>query len=595
MPLIYGVFNMIVVYMKLAYSVISVCFLLATGVFTQEQMKNYRSLEAYNFFRSGWVQKVFHCMSESGNFVFKADVRPSWRVTESPHHPWVAATRDGTIIAGHCDCMAGLGETCSHVAALLFKIEAAVRLGYTASVSTDELCQWNQSFVSSVEAATIDKINFYKQEAKQKVLSKTSCQRRASVTSLDQQQQLTDVQQQFLSSLASLQPPPVVLSTVNDYNSPFVVTDTVVSTRLPLALTDLYHEGNSELSLTDFDTLVSNTVQTLSVTAEESDYVESVTTAQSSCLLWHQQRAGRITASVAHPVLHSDVSKFSQSLVKRICSTEVKVLNTPAIKWGRSNESVAINIYTSLITGTPLPPGLTFPNNICMLAPPSHVNCSVQRAGFRISVEMPFIGASADGYVVCDCHGKGVIEAKCPYTDRNTSLSDLLTKDDFILDSSYAVRQNHQYSIQMQLQMYVCNVAYCDLVVWQPESILIVRVYRDAEFVTTLLPKLRDVWVRHIVPELLTRSIQKQSSISSGLAGVADSSSVAQQLAPSTSVAASDVPYEYCICRKDVGGRMIGCDNSECQYKWFHLQCIKMKRVPRKSPWFCRYCVSKSK
>jgi len=115
------------------------------GVFTQEKMKNFRSLEAYNFFRSGWVQTVFHCTTDTGNYIFKADVRPSWRVTETPHHPWVAVTGDGTIIAGHCDCMAGLGETCSHVAALLFTIEAAVRLGYTSSAPTDELCKWNQS------------------------------------------------------------------------------------------------------------------------------------------------------------------------------------------------------------------------------------------------------------------------------------------------------------------------------------------------------------------------------------------------------------------------------------------------------------------
>ena len=27
---------------------------------------------------------------------------------------------------------------------------------------------------------------------------------------------------------------------------------------------------------------------------------------------------------------------------------------------------------------------------------------------------MPFVGASPDGYVVCDCHGRGAVEVKCP-------------------------------------------------------------------------------------------------------------------------------------------------------------------------------------
>lgn len=556
------------------------------GVFTQEKMKNFRSLEAYNFFRSGWVQTVFHCTTDTGNYIFKADVRPSWRVTETPHHPWVAATGDGTIIAGHCDCMAGLGETCSHVAALLFKIEAAVRLGYTSSAPTDELCKWNQSFVSKVQPATIAEINFYKQEAKQKVLLKANVQHCAVVTDTGE---LSDVQQQFLSSLSKVEGPPVILSTFHDFSLPFVVSETVHSVKLPMPLTELYHEANNELNESQFATLVSKTILALSVTAEQSDYVESVTTAQSSCLQWYEQRAGRITASVAHSVLHTDPCNFSQSLLKKICSAEVKALNTPAVKWGRSNESVAIAVYTSLITGEALTPGIKFPSNICMLAPSMHINCCVQRAGFRISVRMPFVGASADSYVMCDCHGKGVVEVKCPFTERDSTLSDLLARQDFVVDSNYAVRTNHRYSVQMQMQMYVCNVSYCDLVVWQPESILILRVCRDDEFVDAIMPKLQDAWVKNILPELLTRRIQQQRCSVPGT----DSSS--KQSAEQLSGANPDASYEYCICKKDIGGRMIGCDNSQCQYQWFHLECLKLKRVPRTSPWFCRFCSSRKR
>ena len=38
-----------------------------------------------------------------------------------------------------------LGETCSHVAAMLFKIEAAVRLEETRVSATDVACQWNKT------------------------------------------------------------------------------------------------------------------------------------------------------------------------------------------------------------------------------------------------------------------------------------------------------------------------------------------------------------------------------------------------------------------------------------------------------------------
>ena len=41
-----------------------------------------------------------------------------------------------------------LGEGCSHTAAIMFKIESAVRNGYTAV--TLNLCQWNQVFSTKV-------------------------------------------------------------------------------------------------------------------------------------------------------------------------------------------------------------------------------------------------------------------------------------------------------------------------------------------------------------------------------------------------------------------------------------------------------------
>ena len=48
--------------------------------------------------------------------------------TEKPLIPWIIAEASGKVIAGHCNCMAGLGESCSHIASLLWALEAGVRL-----------------------------------------------------------------------------------------------------------------------------------------------------------------------------------------------------------------------------------------------------------------------------------------------------------------------------------------------------------------------------------------------------------------------------------------------------------------------------------
>ncbi|XP_047125169.1 uncharacterized protein LOC124807372 [Hydra vulgaris] len=76
-------------------------------IYSPEAMENFKSLDAWNFFRSGWVQKIVHFKLDSGVCIMCADVRPSYRTTDKCHKPWVALKSDGTVLAGHCNCMAG--------------------------------------------------------------------------------------------------------------------------------------------------------------------------------------------------------------------------------------------------------------------------------------------------------------------------------------------------------------------------------------------------------------------------------------------------------------------------------------------------------
>jgi hypothetical protein len=63
------------------------------------------------------------------------------RMREKPLLPWVIAECGGKILAGHCNCMAGLGETCSHVGSLLWAIEAGVRIRESMTV-TQKKAYW---------------------------------------------------------------------------------------------------------------------------------------------------------------------------------------------------------------------------------------------------------------------------------------------------------------------------------------------------------------------------------------------------------------------------------------------------------------------
>lgn len=75
-------------------------------------MSNYKSLEARMYFHAGWVQTVFSYMLPGNQrCILRADVKPSQRMNDEPHRPWVALTKDGNIIAAHCNCMAGYVST----------------------------------------------------------------------------------------------------------------------------------------------------------------------------------------------------------------------------------------------------------------------------------------------------------------------------------------------------------------------------------------------------------------------------------------------------------------------------------------------------
>ncbi|KAH7957805.1 hypothetical protein HPB52_022770 [Rhipicephalus sanguineus] len=120
-------------------------------------MKCYRSLKAYGLAIEGHVRKVLISsdMASSMECCFlKADVTPSQRTTAKPYEPWVLVKRDGTVSTAHCTCMAGLGEVCTHVAALLFKVELLVSSGFARS-TTSQLCEWNNRFRKSQRCGRI--------------------------------------------------------------------------------------------------------------------------------------------------------------------------------------------------------------------------------------------------------------------------------------------------------------------------------------------------------------------------------------------------------------------------------------------------------
>lgn len=74
--------------------------------------------------------------------------------------PWIAARMDGSVLAAHCDCMEGLSEACTHAAALLFTIEANVRVIETGTVDDEEVKWMMPSAVEKLLYRPLSEIDF---------------------------------------------------------------------------------------------------------------------------------------------------------------------------------------------------------------------------------------------------------------------------------------------------------------------------------------------------------------------------------------------------------------------------------------------------
>lgn len=106
--------------------------------------------------------------------------------------------------------------------------------------------------------------------------------------------------------------------------------------------------------------------------------------------------AGRITASKLKAVCCTDPSQPSPSLIVSICYPELGRFKSAAIDWGCDHEKVALERYKSICSA-------------------HHEALVVFESGFFIHPIHPFMGASPDGLVACQCCGEGICEVKVSY------------------------------------------------------------------------------------------------------------------------------------------------------------------------------------
>ena len=68
------------------------------------------------------------------------------------------------------------------------------------------------------------------------------------------------------------------------------------------------------------------------------------------------------------------------------------------------------------------------------VAQAKHTDFSISKSGLVVHESYLFIRASLDGVINCECCAYGVLEIKCPYSCRDTSLKEKSTESTFLLN-----------------------------------------------------------------------------------------------------------------------------------------------------------------
>ena len=74
---------------------------------TEEELLAWKSLEAREYLKNGWVGDVAFLQLQDGNVIVKGKVCHSQSPSLDPLVPWTVAKPNGFVVAAHCNCKAG--------------------------------------------------------------------------------------------------------------------------------------------------------------------------------------------------------------------------------------------------------------------------------------------------------------------------------------------------------------------------------------------------------------------------------------------------------------------------------------------------------
>ena len=132
--------------------------------FDGESLRCYKQLRAYQHFSENHLHNVECNLWEQCKYFYFVRVKclPSQDTVKQPYRCIVCINREsGTCYGAHCQCVSGIGEACSHVAALLFALEDFSSRGMqhlSGPAVTETICKWCKPASQKVELRPLSQI-----------------------------------------------------------------------------------------------------------------------------------------------------------------------------------------------------------------------------------------------------------------------------------------------------------------------------------------------------------------------------------------------------------------------------------------------------
>ena len=316
-----------------------------------EDLSDYKSSKAYSYCKQGWLGEIFyHPISESTDLcIIKSDCRPSQRINDTKHKLWIFLSKaKGKVLQAHCSCMAGMGSSCNHVAAALFRMETAFRLGFLNPACTAKPNEWlpNRKDVRPCKIVdmNLNRDDFRKRgKPSRKVLS-TPKKNFKPVDSIEKVINFNHI----VNSLGDLVLTTILSTAVPTPEIDFVreiVSEKKTIAEPPTSIDDLLLTSQSKKEF--FENLDVNFSEHLTAKIEE------ITRGQSENPLWYDYRKGIISVSKVHEV-KTKIKKIKKGtsdsvnmfgLIQKVSGNQSTSPDIPALKYGRNMEPEAANRF----------------------------------------------------------------------------------------------------------------------------------------------------------------------------------------------------------------------------------------------------------